>query len=266
MKGEGMNRMWAYIVGGLCLAYFVGILIFGGVGSSFYFIWAVLAAAFLSYGRLAGNGFLERHFPVWFRRGFGVCFLLGLVLFVVVEGLIVSGFAAKGRKNLDYIVVLGAQVKKDRPSKVLAMRLDRAYEYLLENENTIAVVSGGQGSNEPETEAACMKRYLEEKGIASERILMEDKSTNTVENLTFSREVIGQYRKENGAKQPDSISEVSVGVISNNFHIFRSVGIAKKLGYTDVCGIAASSYLPMQPNNMLREFFGVMKDYLFGNM
>ena len=52
-----MNRMWAYIVGGLCLAYFVGILIFGGVGSSFYFIWAVLAAAFLSYGRLAGNGF-----------------------------------------------------------------------------------------------------------------------------------------------------------------------------------------------------------------
>ncbi|MBO5292215.1 MAG: YdcF family protein [Lachnospiraceae bacterium] len=248
--------MWAYIIGGLCLLYFIGILIFGGVGTNFYFIWALLGTAFLSYGILNGNGWLQQHIPVFLRRGFGICFLLGVVLLVVVEGLILSGFSAKGRPDLDYIVVLGAQVKPDRPSKVLAMRLDRAYEYLVENEDTVAIVSGGQGSNEPETEAACMKRYLIDKGIAPERILTEDQSTNTVENLTFSKAVIAEQRN----------ADVSVGIVSNNFHIFRAVGIAKKLGYQDVCGIASVSYLPMQPNNMLREFFGVMKDYLFGNM
>ncbi|NLL79187.1 MAG: YdcF family protein [Clostridiales bacterium] len=272
--------MWAYIIGGLCLLYFVGVCIFGGVGTNFYLIWAVMGATLLSYGVLSKRGWFEQHIPVFFRRSFLVCFLLGVVLLVVVEGLIVSGFSAKGKKNLDYIVVLGAQVKPDRPSKVLAMRLDRAYDYLTENENTVAIVSGGQGSDEPETEAACMRRYLVEKGISPERILLEDQSTNTVENLQFSRRIMAEHKaimekgagqeggasQGNAAEQNDGVRDVSVGIISNNFHIFRAVNIAKKQGYENVCGIAARSDLPTQPNNMLREFFGVMKDYLFGNM
>lgn len=254
--------MWAYIIGGLCLLYFIGILLMGGVGSNFYLIWAVLGAAFISYGMLAKAGFFERYVPVILRRCFLVFFLLGIVLFLIVEGLIVSGFFAKGEKGLDYVVVLGAQVKKEGPSKVLSMRLDKAYEYLTENEQTVAVVSGGQGSNEPETEAACMRRYLEERGIEPERIISEDKSENTVQNLTFSQKLIEEHRQQNGKEAGSE----SVGVITNNFHVFRGVSIAKKLGYENAEGIAAASYLPMQPNNMLREFFGVMKDYLFGNM
>lgn len=254
--------MWAYIIGGLCLLYFIGILIFGGVGSDFYFIWAVLGAAFTAYGLLTKTGFLKQHIPVLLRRGFAVCFLLGMILLLIVEGLIVSGFFAKGEKNLDYIVVLGAQVKKDGPSKVLRMRLDKAYEYLTENEETVAVVSGGQGSNEPETEAACMRRYLEERGINPKRIISEDKSMNTTQNLTFSKKLIEEHMRQGGRKPGSE----SVGVVTNNFHVFRGVSIAKKLGYENAKGIAAVSYLPMQPNNMLREFFGVMKDYLFGNM
>lgn len=254
--------MWAYMIGGLCLLYFIAIVIFGGVGSNFYFIWAVLGAAFISYGLLSKIGFFEQHIPIFLRRSFSLCLLLGVVLFIAVEGLIVSGFFAKGEKNLDYIVVLGAQVRKDGPSKVLAMRLDKAYEYLIENEQTVAVVSGGQGSNEPETEAACMRRYLEERGIDPNRIISEDQSENTVQNLTFSKKLMEEHMKQKG-RAPGS---ETVGVVTNNFHVFRGVSIAKKLGYENAEGIAAVSYLPMQANNMLREFFGVMKDYLFGNM
>lgn len=241
------------ILGFLCLAYFIGIILFAGIGSNFYLIWGGLAAALLVLGFGKYTGLLERWIPVPLRRGTFICVLLGAALFIVVEAFIVSGFFKTGEPGLDYIIVLGAQVREDGPSRVLKMRLDKAYEYLVENEETKVIVSGGQGSNEPETEAACMKDYLVSKGIGADRILLEDRSTDTSENLSFSLELIEGEGK-------------SVGIVSNNFHIFRSVKIAQKLGYHKVEGIAATADSALLPNNMFREFFGVMKDFLMGNM
>ena len=90
-------------------------------------------------------------------------------------------------------------------------------------------------------------------GIEKERIFREDKSKNTFQNLTFSAEFLD--------KETDS-----VGVVSNNFHVFRAVKIAEKAGYQNVCGIAAKGEPFLQINNMVREFLGVMKDFLVGNM
>ena len=98
-----------------------------------------------------------------------------------------------------------------------------------------------------------MYDYLVEKGVAAERILREDQSRNTSQNIEFSSAFLD---KEND----------SVGIVTNNFHIFRATHIAKKSGYLQVCGIAAPSELSMQGNNMLREFLGVMKDFLAGNI
>ena len=98
---------------------------------------------------------------------------MGILLFVVVEGLIVSHYNEKGEENLDYIIVLGAQIKEKGPSAALKFRLDEAYDYLIENEATVCIVSGGQGSNEPCSEAQGMYEYLVEKGIEPERILQK---------------------------------------------------------------------------------------------
>ena len=81
---------------------------------------------------------------------------------------------------------------------------------------------------------------------------MEDKSTNTKENLEFSQKLI-----------PEA---ASVGIVTNNFHVYRGTRLAVKQGFRTVCGLAAPSDIPMQANNMVREFFGVMKDLLYGNM
>ena len=150
-----------------------------------------------------------------------------------------------GRGGLDYIIVLGAQVRKDGPSPVLKYRLDKAVEYLNENPDTVCIVSGGQGSNEPWTEAEGMAQYLQEKGIDTARILTEDQSQTTEQNITNSKMLMKE-----GA---------SVGIVTNNFHVFRALQIAKKYGLSDVCGIAADSTPKYLPNNMLREFFGEMK-------
>jgi len=237
----------------LCLVYFVCIAFFVGHGTNFYFIWLFLGLFAIFWGILLKKGIWEAHFPRWFRRLFILLVCVSGILFIITEGCILSGFSKKGPEGLDYLVVLGAQMKSGGPSKALQYRLDEAIRYLEENPDTQVIVSGGQGPDEHISEAQGMYDYLVEKGIDPSRITKEDKSVNTFQNLTFSAEFLDEAND-------------SVGVVSNNFHVFRAEKIAQKAGYTDVHGISAKGEPFLQLNNMMREFFGVMKDFLCGNM
>lgn len=221
-------------------------------GSNFYIIWALGGLFF------AGLAVMS-HFDVWNKLPIGLkhtaiaILITCVIVFVIVEGCIISAFRTKGESNLDYIIVLGAQVKENGPSAALKFRLDEAYDYLVANENTLCIVSGGQGSNEPCSEAQGMYDYLTGRGIDGGRIIMEDKSTDTSENIAFSAVFLD---KEND----------SVGIVTNNFHVFRSVHLAKHQGIKHVCGISADSNIIFQLNNMVREFFGIIKDLVCGNL
>lgn len=246
-------QMLFIVFGIIFIGYFLCIQFFAGHGTNFYMIWLLAGVLFILAGICMRKGIVLFHIPVFIKRTLllGIAFLG--ILFVIAEGFIISGFTAKGEKGLDYIIVLGAQIKANGPSKVLKLRLDKAYDYLVENPDTQVIVSGGQGSNEPVSEAEGMYDYLVSKGIAAERIIKEDESKNTYQNLKFSGEYLDKERD-------------SVGIVTNNFHVFRAMQLAKKGGYEHVSGIAAEAELSMQANNMLREFLGVMKDWLFGNM
>lgn len=144
------------------------------------------------------KGIWAGQLPVWFYRLFVLLVSIGMVLFVTVEGLIISGFGAKGEPGLDYLVVLGAQMKATGPSKALQYRLDAAYDYLIQNPDTVVIVSGGQGSDEHISEAQGMYEYLVQKGIPAERILKEDRSRNTFQNLTFSAKFLNEEKDSAG--------------------------------------------------------------------
>lgn len=242
-----------FLLGILFLVYFFCIAFFVGHGTNFYFIWLFLGVGAIILSILVKKGIWANHIPLWIRRIFITLVCLLGALFVIVEGFIISGFSKMAPSGLDYLVVLGAQMKVSGPSRALQYRLDEAIRYLEENPDTQVIVSGGQGSDEHISEAQGMYDYLVEKGIEPSRIIKEDQSKNTFQNLTFSAEFLD---KEND----------SVGVVSNNFHVFRAVKIARKAGYQNVYGISAKGEPFLQYNNMMREFFGVMKDFLFGNM
>lgn len=241
------------LFGILCLIYFICIAFFVGHGTNFYFIWLLLGCGSILLSILIRKGIWANRFPVWFKRIFIILVCLGMSIFLIVEGLILSGFSKSAPEGLDYLVVLGAQMKRSGPSRALQYRLDAAIDYLTKNPDTYVIVSGGQGSDEHISEAQGMYDYLVEKGISAERIQKEDQSKNTFQNLTFSAEYLDRERD-------------SVGVVSNNFHVFRAVRIARKAGYQKVHGIAARGEPFLQLNNMMREFLGVMKDFLVGNM
>lgn len=242
-----------FIAAALCFAY--GLVVkMAGSGTMFFVVWLAIGVLLLLFALSLRSGLWGR---VPFPLRTMILVLAGAVLAAViaVEVFVIGSFRAEGRDGLRYVIVLGAQVRDDGPSKALAYRLDRAYDYLTENSDTVCIVSGGQGYNEPVSEASAMKEYLVQRGIAEERILEEDKSTNTNENIILSRKLINE--EGDGS---------DIGIITNNFHVFRAVSIAKKQGLTGVCGIAAPSDKTYLLNNTFREFFGVAKDLIRGNM
>lgn len=245
-------KIWG-VLGVLCLMYCMSIFLFMGYGSTFFLIWGVIAVVCGVLSLLFAHQEWLVCLPKWIKVSFVSCCMIGLLLLGIVEGLIFSQFADKPQPEADYVLILGAQWKANGPSYVLQKRLDAAIAYLESNPDTMVIVSGGQGSNEHISEAVGMQSYLVEKGIAEERILMEDKSTSTVENLMFSENLLD---KENDR----------VVLVTNNFHMFRAEQIARKYGYKHVEGLAAASYPAMLPNNLLREFFAIIKDFMVGNM
>lgn len=237
----------------LCMLYCLCILFFMGYGTKFFLIWGVMAVGLAGLSVLLFWQSAAERIPKALRVGFMVCFTAGVLVFAIVEGLILSRFGAEAGAGADVVIVLGAQWKSSGPSYVLQKRLDAALAYLEENPDTVVIVSGGQGKDEPISEAAGMASYLEAAGIAPERILQEDRSTDTNENLEFSSALLDKTQNR-------------VVVVSNNFHVYRAVKIAQKKGYARVEGLAADAYPAMLPNHLLREFFGVMKDFVMGNL
>ncbi|HKM34927.1 MAG TPA: YdcF family protein [Lachnospiraceae bacterium] len=239
------------ILGVICIAYCIGIMFFVSHGSNFYLIWGFMGMALIFWGRYY-TWYIE-HVPSIVKKLVLIGVSAMLLLFVLIEGMIISGFVKTAPKELDYIIVLGAQLKEYGPSYSLQMRLDQAYGYLKENKNTKVIVSGGQGSNEPYTEAQGMYEYLVKKGISPNRIIKEDQSMNTHQNLMFSSKYI-------------NTKSDNVGIVTSNFHVFRALHLAKALGFQRVYGIASKAYIPLLPNNMFREFLSIIKDFLFGNL
>lgn len=245
-----MQILWM-ILAALCGIY--GFVVFGArSGTLFFAVWFLLAAFFLICALLARFGW-PAWVPVFWRRALYVAVAAGVALLLFVEGLVLSHFRESGSPGLDYVIVLGAQVRETGPTVVLRWRLDTAYDYLVANPDTVCIVSGGQGENEPRPEADVMRDYLVGYGIAPERILVENESRNTIENIRNSMKLIDPGRDR-------------VGIVTNDFHMFRACAIAKKQGIRNTQGISAHSLMLFLPNNMLREFAGVMKDTLLGNM
>jgi uncharacterized SAM-binding protein YcdF (DUF218 family) len=178
------------------------------------------------------------------RRVMEIGFGVWLLSFVVLELVILSGSRTDAVPNADYLVVLGAGLRADEPSSIFAARLDAAAQYLRDNPDTLAVVTGGIGSNSTVSEAAAGARYLEARGIAPERIYREETSTSTSENIRFALELI-----------PDGAVTI---MATNEFHVFRARWIARRNGLNAFGLAAPTPRADLRYVYYLREYFSVV--------
>lgn len=250
MKYKKFSVLWAVIIA-LCLLGLCLIFLFSAIRFSGYILLGI--AFFMTVCQLVR--LLAKKKP-------GAARILGCILtaFVCIlvpvslltGGLILHAGSGSDDTDCDYLIVLGAGVNGTVPSLTLQYRLDAAYQYLTAHPDTICILSGGQGPREDITEAECMFRYLTQRGIPEEQLLLEDKATSTQENLAFSREMI-----------PDPQS-ASIGILSSEYHLFRARLMARDQGFEPVLIPACTQMVPLRVNYYLREIAGVWYYLIFG--
>lgn len=227
------------------MAYYGVCISFAHIGVSWLWIWPLFASFCLIRAvmlLLEEKGKLV--WPKWLITTYRVLLAAGISCFVVTEGFILSGMTEEPEEDLDYLIVLGAAVRGDAPTSPLLLRIEKAAEYLLAHPDTTAIASGGRGNGENLSEAECIRNGLIARGVAPERVLMEDRSSDTAENIVNSFQMIGD-----GAK---------TGVVTNSFHVFRAKLAAKLLGH-EVSGVPAKTLLPLGIHYTVREFFGTVE-------
>lgn len=250
------------IIAALCGMYYILIVIYSGFATSFSAVWLFLSAFFclLSIGHEVCRRYPKK-IPLWISVSAVTFCLAGAVVFIVVEFLIFVGVAAQSPANLDYVIVLGAKVREDTISSSLKKRLDKAIEYSQLNPKTLLVLSGGQGPGEPMAESQAMYDYLVFNGIPEERLIQEDYSASTVENIAYSRVLIEENERGKARDKP-----LEIGVLTSNYHVFRAQQIAKKWGIPGIRGIASESDPVLFVHFCVRECAAILKDKLMGNM
>lgn len=185
-----------------------------------------------------------------------ICFLLAicLVYFIIVEVPIIKSADGDEGFEADYIIVLGALVRGETPSLSMVERTRAALDYMNEHPDTMVIVSGGQGDLEDISEAEAMYKWLTDNGADGSRILIEDKSTSTKENLENSFKII-RDRGDDPAK--------ATAVVTSEYHIYRAKLMGRDMG-VELGGISArTTYLSVRVNYFIREAFGVTYKWIF---
>ena len=173
---------------------------------------------------------------------------------MLIGAMIATAIAARyePEPDKDFIIILGCGIRKDgTPTPLLRGRIDRALAFAekqkaLTGKDVIFVTSGGQGPDEVISESACMKRYLIERGIPASRIVEEDRSTDTLENMTFSK-----------AKIMDIDPGGKIAYATTNYHVFRS-GLHARRVKMRAQGMGAKTRWYFWPNAAVREFVGLL--------
>ena len=242
------------VLGILCFLYYAAIVLYAGMSADFAWIWIAgggfLMAVYVGMRYLGGHPDSPVRFFLWAAA---LLATVGLLLCVCIGAQICGGMLSKPAQDLDYVIVLGAQVRGNTPSRALLKRLDCAADYARENPDTLFFLSGGKGSGEDISEAECMYEYLVAAGVEEERLIQEDRSTSTQENLQFCREL-------------RDIRSSRVGILSNDFHVYRAGRMAKKQGYRDISLIPAPSDPGMQPHYVIREICALLVAKLTGQI
>ncbi len=180
------------------------------------------------------------------------CMLIG----TIIASLIVVRYYPE--RDKDYMIILGCGIRKDgTPTPLLRGRINAALEFCRRQKEEngkemIFVASGGQGPDEVIPEARSIRQYLMEQGVPEDRILVEDRSTSTFENMQFSRKVI----EEHGP----ITKETRLAFATTNYHVFRSGLFARRVKMRAL-GVGAKTVWYFWPNAWVREFVGLLTEH-----
>lgn len=208
-------------------------------------LFSVLLYGYLAIWPTVGN--LQKNTPgtmLYVVVSFSAAYVLSLMAMYALSA-ILNLIHLRKRRNADYIVVLGCGIKGDKVTPLLAARIDRGIELARYNPGALLIMSGGQGPGEDMPESEAMAEYAVGQGIDAGRILKENRSISTQENLWFSRELM-------------SGTNPRIILVTTAYHVFRSLLLARQQGIKCV-GFGAKTKWYFTLNALIREFIGYLR-------
>lgn len=189
---------------------------------------------------------------------FALCFyMISFTAFVIfICSGASSGPAPEKLPSDTVFVTFGSKINSDKtPAVPLKRRLDKTAELMGYCEDSVVIVTGGKGYDEPVSEASVMRDYLISKGISSDRIILEDKAGNTVENVKFAKEIC----------EGSELSGRKIACISTGFHIPRIMLIAERADFADFFYRAPGSRPFFEFTSLVREYMSYAKLFIMGH-
>lgn len=240
------------------VTFIYGICVMAVIGAGAWFNWSfpVFGAVMIAAGIVLGKR--KKDPKARERRGkmhtvAAAALSAAILIFAAAELAILICPVFPAQPGADYVILLGTQIKEDGPSVEYRSRLLAARDYLTENPDSMLVATGGKGDNEHISEAQGAYEFLTALGISGDRILLEDRSTNTYENLENAYEIITGVEEDGDPGK--------VVIISSGFHLFRARFIARKVGFRDVSSKGSLGNIFLLPFFCVREFFALVKDF-----
>lgn len=208
-------------------------------------LFALLLYSYLAIWPQIGN-LMENTFgtTLYTIVGFTAIYVLSLMAMYSLSA-ILNLIHLKKNRNADYIVVLGSGIIGKKVTPLLAARIERGIELLKFNPHAVLIMSGGQGPGEDIPESVAMAAHAVDKGVDVERIIMEQKSVSTEENLLFSRKLMDKEAPK-------------IVIVTTAYHVFRALILAKQQGIKCV-GFGAKTKWYFTLNALIREFVGYLR-------
>ena len=244
-KGKSVLKFILLSLGFILLLWYLAPLVahIFNVGNGLGIVGSVLIILF---------GFCFDKMPGGWRNGIFAFVALMLAIVVIPATFNMVKYANyKTDDGAQTVIVLGCKVNGTAPSKYLYDRCRAAAEYLNENPDAVAILSGGQGPDEAISEAQCMENVLTQMGISKDRLYQENQSTNTMENIAFSSKII----EENGLS-------TEVVIVTNEFHEYRAKLFCDRVGLSFHSHCSHSSLYTFL-TYYTRELLGIVKEHVF---
>ncbi len=243
-------------IGILCILYYLAMGFAVRFGQSLLWLWPLVGAVCILHYFIVRRSIITGDpvpMPKWCITIWRAALAVGFTLFVAIQAAIFITASKTPPAGLDAIIVLGAKVNGTQPSGALNERIVSACRYLEANPGTLCIASGGQGEDEGISEAECIRRGLIQRGISESRICTEDASTDTSTNFINSFLLL-----------PEGVKKI--GVVTNDFHVFRALWTARELSDLQFFGISARSSSGGYIHYCVREFCAIIVGVLLGEL
>ncbi|EPY2303609.1 MULTISPECIES: YdcF family protein [Clostridium] len=184
-------------------------------------------------------------------KGFIFFMILAILIITILASKIIYFGVKSQPKKSDCIIILGCKVKGNDPTPFLQWRLDEGLRLYNEGYGKYIIVSGAKGPGENISEAKAMEKYLVQKGVDKNFIILEDKSKNTLENIKFSKK-----------KMEDNNLKSSI-IVSDKYHLKRAELLCQKEGIkASYSGVFVKPYMSHEIVGFLREIPALLVYYV----